>query len=587
MLSRYKFILHNQQNLLDKARVKILFICILTFFIIRLSLLAIHLQTEAPAKPFFATQIFPVIWFICLSVFLFARSWKIAAHFFLIFLTLISWSSTLLVEEWINIVIAQYCFIVLSCGYYLLGPHKGFLYAWLTILPLVSKIILKNYFNYQLPGNNFTPNQFSFTILIVSNFLLLAYIHYSFFQTLLSIDQKKHALKSDLEQAMAQSRLQTAAKSNFLLTMSHQLRTPLNVVQGATSMLLTGVQLPEQKEAFKILDFSTTNLLATIDQIVDFTDLERGGIQLINKPFYPGELFNNIYQSFRPGADQKKLKFAFSSDLTITDIKLSGDAFRLGQILFHLLENAVKFTEIGQISLRLRAERRDSDSIRLSVSVSDTGIGISEQKLARVIDPFQLTPAESRRQSHGTLGLTIAYQLVRLHGQELIIESKEGYGTKVSFSLTYPLVEGDLPSQNSLVPAIRILAGFRILVVDDEPLNILVMRRLLERWGITVDSCFDGIQALEKVENFDYDLILMDINMPKMDGFEASKRIRKIPFPSKASIPILAVTASTEAITQGHQKTSDIDDYLMKPIKPDDLWQKIQTFLMQKNTWQN
>ncbi|WP_215241204.1 response regulator [Dyadobacter helix] len=497
-------------------------------------------------------------------------------------MTLISWSSTLLVQDGINVVIVQYCFIVLSSGYFLLGPQKGALYSVLSVLPLVSEVILKNYFNYQLPGNNLIPNQFSFPFLIVSNFLLLVYIHFSFFQTLLQVDQKRHTLKNNLEKALAEARLQTIAKSNFLITMSHQLRTPLNVVQGATDLLLKGVQLPEQKEAFNILDFSTTNLLATIDQIVDFTNLERGSIQLKNEPFYPGELLYNIYQSFRPSADQKKLKFTFSSDLTLTDVKLSGDAFRLSQILFHLLENAFKFTEVGQVSLNLSAERVNPDSIRLAISVNDTGIGISEQKLTRVINPFQTAPEESRRQNHGTLGLTIAYQLVRLHGRELIIESREGHGTKVSFSLIYTLLGGNFPSKNLSVPAIGTLAGFRVLIVDDEPLNILVMKRLLERWGIKVDSSSDGIQALEKVEAFEYDLILMDINMPRMDGFEASKRIRKMDNSKNTSTPILAVTASTEVISQSLQISSGINDYLLKPVRPDDLWHKLEAFLVKK-----
>lgn len=360
--------------------------------------------------------------------------------------------------------------------------------------------------------------------------------------------------------------------------MSHQLRTPLNVVQGSTSLLLTGSQLPEQKELLKILQFSTSNLMATIENIIDFTSLDKGESTLTKEPFAVGELLNNIYRSFQFNADQKQINLLLDSDLVSKDLVISGDSLRLGQILFHLIENAINFTDVGQVLISLRSEQIALNQIKLTFNITDTGIGIPKEQVANALDPFADIVVENSRQHYGTIGLAIASHLVRLHGQEMLIESREGIGTNVSFAINFP-IPIEQPIHVIAISEVSNLAGYRILIVDDEPLNILVMKRQLERWGIIVDTSVDGIQAIDKVRTEEYDLIPMDINMPRMDGFEASWRIRQMADPIKASIPILVVTGSVEAVAEGIKKSPYINDFVLKPAKPEELKIKIISLL--------
>ena len=583
MINQYQLLLKNQNSLLDKTRVKILLACILTFLLLRLSFLAIHLHQSQ--RIFLPHAILPVIWLVCLVMLLRGNSLKTTANIFTASLTVVIWANIFFVQAGIDVVVTQYCMLAVSCGYYLLGPKEGLFYSVINIVPLVSEIVMRNSFGYEIRGRIFHPDVIAYPTLIVGNFVLLVYVHYMFFHTHMLIDQRKQVLKSELEKALAESRLQTAAKTNFVLTMSHQLRTPLNVVQGATSLLLTGKRLPQQEEYLGILRFSTDHLMAAMDHIVDFTSLEKGSVQLANEPFSPGALVKNIYESFRLIAASKQIKFTLDSDLALTDTAVYGDAVRLSQILLHLVDNAFKFTDTGHISIKLGASRTTLDKLRLSFSVTDTGIGIPDDQLSKVLDPFGSTLAQNSRQYHGTLGLAIANQLVRLHGQSLTVQSQEGLGTTVSFNLDCLLVvEQARQTISPGIPDVRDLAGFRILIADDEPLNILVMKRQLERWKASVDSCVDGFQAVEMVSERHYDLILMDINMPRMDGFEAAKTIRQLSDPVKTAIPIFAVTASEEAVKKGVSQSSHIDDYLLKPFKVDELWSKLNFFLNAKSS---
>jgi CheY-like chemotaxis protein len=241
--------------------------------------------------------------------------------------------------------------------------------------------------------------------------------------------------------------------------------------------------------------------------------------------------------------------------------------------LYHIIGNAIKFTEKGFVRLQVRIVEQDAKKYKIHFRISDSGIGIPKELQERIFEPFSESMSRTSRQFHGALGLTIASQLVGLHGCELHLQSREGQGSTFEFELNYP--ESSIKVEVAPAGAITSLHGIRVLVVEDERLNVLVMQKILSNWGIYSDTAADGQQAINQVIANDYDVILMDINMPVMDGFEASKRIRQLSTPGKSEIPIIAVTASVGEPTEQIRSFPFIDDWLVKPFDPERLREKL------------
>ncbi len=365
-------------------------------------------------------------------------------------------------------------------------------------------------------------------------------------------------------------------KSEFLSIMSHEIRTPMNAVIGTTNLLLSENPLPEQLEYLNILKFSGENLLAIINDILDYNKIEAGKLELNAQSFNLLNLAQKIKQSFYARAAEKGLGIDLFVDEGIP-ANIIGDQVRLGQVLNNLLSNAVKFTHKGKVSLLLNKEAVDDKHVTIKFTVADTGIGIAAENLAMIFDPFTQESQSDENDYGGTgLGLAITKRLIELHKSKISVTSEPGKGTGFAFTITFAIASQGQNNDGISAPAaqavsVRNLQGMRVLVVDDNKMNLLIASKFLKKWLIEADEAISGEVAINLLKNNSYDVILMDLQMPEMDGFETTKIIRQ----TDTTTPIIALTA--DAMPETHTKAlmAGMHGYLTKPFVPDVLYDKI------------
>jgi len=390
------------------------------------------------------------------------------------------------------------------------------------------------------------------------------------------IDNRKQ-LETDLRKSKELAEAATQAKSEFLSMMSHEIRTPLNAIVGLTYLMQQEEVSESLAENLKILQFSTNNLHVLINDILDFSKIEAGKVELERVPFDIKQLVSNIKKANQIKAEEKGNKVRLMIDDDVPNVLL-GDALRLGQIITNLISNAVKFTKDGSITIELSQRHRTATHVTIDVSVTDTGIGIPLEKQAMIFDKFTQANSETTRQFGGTgLGLVITRSLLQLHGSDIHLESEEGKGSTFYFTLDLEIgtelrtkvneAHTELLNENTL-------KGVKVLLVEDYPMNIKVATKFLERWQIVIDVAENGQIALDKYEKGKYDLILMDIQMPVLDGYSATARIRE----TDTDTPIIALTASATLNNQDRAFLVGMNDYVTKPFNPNELFQKIAKY---------
>lgn len=377
----------------------------------------------------------------------------------------------------------------------------------------------------------------------------------------------------------------TLAKSNFLSNMSHEIRTPMNAVIGMTHILKEENPREDQKEHLDTIMFSAENLLVIINDILDYSKMEAGRMVIERTNFDVKEVINNIYKTLSPKAKDKQLLFQLDMEEDIPRY-LVGDPTRLSQVLINLINNAIKFTEEGKIILTIRLHGKTKDGeAKLYFEVKDSGIGIPKEKHKAIFESFSQADEHTTRMFGGTgLGLAITKRLVGLQGGVIKLQSELGKGSAFSFCLPYPV--GEAP-QETMVETKNVLKekGIegveRILIVEDNVFNVKVVKRILKFWDMEIDIASDGYEALQKVREKDYNLVLMDLQMPRMDGYEATETIRSWEELKYQSLPIIALSAS--ALADFRQRAFDVgmNDFLTKPFKPKDLYQTIERHAIQ------
>lgn len=403
-----------------------------------------------------------------------------------------------------------------------------------------------------------------------------------------NIDERKKVeakLRLEKEKAIRASE----AKVEFLSTMSHEIRTPLHAVIGTANLLLQENPKPNQLNYLKTLKFSAENLLNLINDILDFNKIDSGQIVLEKADFSLLDLVNGICQAFLFDAREKGLEIKLNIDPELPEFFV-GDPMRLSQVITNLVSNAVKFTNEGLVNIRINRLKEQDGIVEVYVAVEDTGIGIPQDKINIIFERFIQAEANTTRRFGGTgLGLAITRQLLSLMGSRVEVKSQQGVGSTFYFTLALPVSRNKMASMISApTPGLSgiDLKGARVLVVEDNDVNYLVINQFLSLWNTRIDYADNGKSAVAMVEKNDYDLVLMDLQMPVMNGYEATQKIRSLNGDKYQRLPIVALTAS--AISEVRQRILEagVNDYIAKPFNPAELYAKIARFISHEPTTQ-
>ena len=387
-------------------------------------------------------------------------------------------------------------------------------------------------------------------------------------QRRMMLDNLIHARKKAEEAAQS--------KQLFMSTMSHEIRTPLNEVIGITNLLLQGNPREDQMDYIKTLKFSGNHLLTLVNDVLDYNKMESGKIIFEQTQFNLSDFLDEILRSYSFRAKAKNLSFDIKKANDLPS-QVIGDPIRLNQILSNLLSNALKFTLFGSIQVIVKELNRTNNQSKMEFTVTDTGIGIPKDKHSLIFDSFTQASSDTTRHFGGTgLGLAICKKLIELQGGTITIDSEPEKGSTFAFVISFGISEKGVQGPTSEVPESFIgLEGKKVLVAEDNKVNFFVANKFLVGWGILVTHAENGQIALDILDKEDFDLILMDLHMPVMDGIEATRIIRKSDIPRIKDIPIVALTAAI--MSESHDKIDDlkINDYVLKPFKPHDLFERI------------
>ncbi len=388
-------------------------------------------------------------------------------------------------------------------------------------------------------------------------------------------DVTNHKLaEKNLEQARILAEETARIKEQFLANMSHEIRTPMNGIIGLTRILLNTKLSEEQNRYLQSIRNCSDNLLVIINDILDFSKIEAGKMNFETVAFSIEDVSSQTIELFQPKADEKSLQLVLEKDSTIPS-RIYGDPTRLSQILNNLVSNAIKFTEKGEIRILLRLTEKNQEVVKIQFEVRDTGIGIPEKILPSIFDSFTQASSDTTRKFGGTgLGLTIVKRLVELQNGSISVRSRINGGTSFTFDLPFILTKKDTDESSDPLQNVNI-SHLKILIAEDNKVNQLVAKKVFDGWGNKVEIADNGAIALEKYRSTDFDLIVMDIQMPEMDGYTAVRIIRN-DFPAnKNQVPILAMTAHATESERQKILDSGMNDYINKPFNPDDLKKKI------------
>jgi signal transduction histidine kinase/ActR/RegA family two-component response regulator len=395
---------------------------------------------------------------------------------------------------------------------------------------------------------------------------------------LLAMALMRERSRQALLNAKAEAERLAQARTEFLANMSHEIRTPMNGVLGMLNLLKDTPLTDEQRDLLQTAETSAQHLLEILNDILNLAKIEAGQMKLERTPTDLKRLVRETCEMVRPQARLKGI--LLREELPTDELYALADPTRLRQILLNLLSNAVKFTERGEVVARLIQREASADNEHaLRFEVQDTGIGIPPDKQQQIFEPFRQADGSTTRKYGGTgLGLAISKKLVELMGGRMGVVSQVGEGSTFWFEVALPAC--DAPAHVRLEQQLRAaeqtpLTGLRVLVAEDNFVNQKVIRRTLEKWGIEVQIANHGREALEWLSREPFHLVLMDCQMPEMDGYEATRRIRAYEQPRGLHMPIIALTAN--ALEGDREKCLEcgMDDYLTKPVNPDLLWEKL------------
>jgi signal transduction histidine kinase/CheY-like chemotaxis protein len=395
---------------------------------------------------------------------------------------------------------------------------------------------------------------------------------------------KTKALEEELRAAKETAQADARAKSAFLSSMSHEIRTPMNAILGLTELLLNKKLDENSIENLKAIRFSANNLLTIINDILDLSKIEAGKFSFETQTFDFFHVLEELNKSITVSAQNKNLLYEINVSGAIPKY-LRGDSVRLSQILLNLLGNSLKFTQTGKVQLVVEVVSETETGIILEFKVLDTGIGIPKDQLQNIFQSFTQVHKNQRFKTQGTgLGLSITKRLVEMQDGEIRVESEVGKGSIFSFKL--PFLKAGLKDFQQQIEAeegieISRFSQMKVLLVEDNKINQLLARQILTGWGVNVEVANDGFEAIAKLQRRTFDLILLDLQMPEIDGFEVARFVRKTIKPPANQIPIVALTADAFTETKELTREAGMNDFITKPYQQKDLFRVIRKFSVQ------
>jgi PAS domain S-box-containing protein len=380
-------------------------------------------------------------------------------------------------------------------------------------------------------------------------------------------------IEKELTEAIIKAENAVKSKQQFLSNMSHEIRTPMNAIIGFTKVILKTDLTPKQKEYLTAIKMSGDTLIVLINDILDLAKVDAGKMVFEKAPFKLSLSISTMLHLFETKIQEKNLELIVKYDQKIPEV-LVGDAIRLHQIILNLVSNAVKFTTEGKIIIGVRKLTEVNENITIEFSVADTGIGIETKKIDKIFENFQQAHSQTSRIFGGTgLGLAIVKQLVEAQGGSIQVESEVDKGSTFSFVLNFKKANGATVLDNQITELVdNDIKGVKVLVVEDVELNQLLMKTLLDDFGFESDIAGNGKIAVEKLEKNKYDIVLMDLQMPVMNGFQATDYIRNT---LQSSIPIIALTADVTTVDLEKCTEVGMNDYIAKPVDDRKLYSKI------------
>ncbi|WP_462264790.1 ATP-binding protein [Mucilaginibacter sp.] len=584
-------LLHKQQTILDQARVRLLYytLClgILAIMFLWVNVYLLH----EPMLTFIAGSCTAII-LVLFKFYTWKGDWRSTSHVLLGFSTVINLLDVFVVMQSVNIVTVLFIILIILYSYYMLGSKFGLVYSLFNIIPVMAFMVIQYDNSYFI---DLKPEDLDSSTVIISAFTLFVmvmFIHSQFYiafvksiQQLKKTTDEQSRLNIKLEAAIERAEKSSNAKSDFLSTMSHEIRTPLNAVIGMSNLLLMSNPRPDQKENLDILKFSGSNLLAIVNDVLDFNKIESGKLVFENIKFNLPELMGNICGGQILKAQDKGLRFNLSVDEALKRKLVFGDPTRITQIIFNLISNAIKFTREGGINVEVSQIEDRYNTITVNFKIRDTGIGIDKDNLEAIFEPFTQESITTTRQYGGTgLGLAIVKRLLEMQNVHMEVKSKPGEGSEFSFNL-----ELTVSTEKYVEPAAQVaqptaidtdlLKDLKVLIAEDNPVNVMLMKKLFSKWNLAPVFAENGERAVEKMQYGNFDIILMDLQMPVMSGFEAAIEIRKMADTQKSVTPIIALTASALVDIRDKVFAAGMNDYISKPFKPEELKGKMLSLI--------
>ena len=461
-------------------------------------------------------------------------------------------------------------------------PKRTFIYIWISAVVVVGATIIQV----------LTHNQMflTFFVSILAMFVLLLALETPDYYRLLEVNEKLAESRKEAEEARKIAEQASEAKSNFLANMSHEIRTPMNTILGMDEMILRESENPTVVEYAQNIQRAGNTLLHIINDILDFSKIESGKLAIVDEPYHLSEILHEITTMIRIRSDEKGLDFRFNIDDTLPDT-LRGDEIRLKQILINILNNGVKYTNVGHVQFDVTGEREivnDKPCLNLTFEISDTGKGISPEEITSIYDSFERLGENENHKIEGTgLGLAITKNLVELMGGEILASSKINEGSTFTVKLRQEILAEETMSeyaqdhrgveeaylQKFVAPEVRILA------VDDNEMNLMVVTSLLKSTQAIVEVAHSGYQCLEKMKTQHYDVVLLDHMMPGMDGIETLHQAREMKENQCKNTPVIVLTANAISGMKEKYMAAGFSDYLAKPVKGEELEEMLLKYL--------